>query len=129
MVPLRFVPFFADADVDALAFFTKRLANAPIFLFVGMAQEYCDDGAENREESFCNRHGLYLAMYKYTANERAVSASSLGPPRVPKLCDVSLHFHHHLNVVNIGPIDILGHKVEELDWDWRHFHVGSTASC
>ena len=110
VVPLRFVPFVAaDADVDALAFFTKRLANAPIFLFAGMTQDYCEDGIENCEQRFGNRHDLYMSIYKYTTNERTVrvAASSLAPPSVPKFCDAAMNFHQHINVVNIGPIYVL----------------------
>ena len=88
VVPLRFVPFFAvDADVDALAFFTKRLANAPIFLFAGMTQDYCEDGTENCEQRFGNRHDLYMSIYKYTTNERAVPRGVViaGTTKCPKI--------------------------------------------
>ena len=61
VVPLRFVPLVgADADVDALVFFMKRLANAPIFLFAGMTYDDCEDGTENGEQRVGNQHDLYI---------------------------------------------------------------------
>ena len=36
-----------------------------------------------------------------------------------------MNFHGHVNVVNIGPIDVLRHEVEELEWHWWHIYFGS----
>ena len=87
VVPLRFVPFVAvDADVDALAFFTKRLANAPIFLFAGMTQHYCEDGTDNCDQRFGNRHDLYMSIYNFITNERTVCGGVIaGTTTCPKI--------------------------------------------